>query len=53
MKRAPALRELSHEHHKALSLALHIAKATEPAARERLLATFTALFRSEPEPHFQ
>lgn len=47
MKRAPALRQLSREHHKALSLALHI------AALERLLATVPALFRCELEPHFQ
>lgn len=53
MKRSPALRQLSREHHTALSLALRIAKATEPGARERLLATIPALFRGELEPHFQ
>jgi hemerythrin-like domain-containing protein len=53
MKRSPALRQLSREHHTALSLALRIAKATEPAAQERLLATIPALFRGELEPHFQ
>jgi hypothetical protein len=53
MKRSPALRQLSREHHTALSLALRIAKATEPAAQERLLATIPALFRGELEPHFR
>ncbi|PKO33026.1 MAG: hemerythrin HHE cation-binding protein [Betaproteobacteria bacterium HGW-Betaproteobacteria-7] len=53
MKRSPALRQLSREHHTALSLALRIAKASDPAAQERLLATVPALFRGELEPHFQ
>ncbi|HEX6734306.1 MAG TPA: hemerythrin domain-containing protein [Azonexus sp.] len=53
MKRSAALRQLSREHHTALSLALRIAKATTPAAREALLATVPALFRGELEPHFQ
>ena len=53
MKRSPALLQLSREHHTALSLALRITKANEPAALERLLATVPALFSGELEPHFQ
>jgi hypothetical protein len=53
MKRSSALRQLSREHHTALSLALRIAKATDLAAREQLLASVPALFRGELEPHFQ
>lgn len=53
MKRSPALLKLSREHHTALSLALRIAQASAPAARDKLLATVPALFRGELEPHFQ
>jgi hypothetical protein len=53
MKRSPALLQLSREHHTALSLALRIAKATDPAAQQTLLVTVPALFRGELEPHFQ
>lgn len=53
MKRSPALRQLSREHHTALSLALRIAKATDPAAQQALLAAIPALFRGELESHFQ
>ncbi len=53
MKRSSALRQLSRERRAPLSLALRIAKATEPAAQDRLLATVPALFRGELEPHFQ
>ncbi|MDR0775858.1 MAG: hemerythrin domain-containing protein [Azonexus sp.] len=53
MKRSVALRQLSREHHTALSLALHIAKATGPEARNALLATVPVVFRDELEPHFQ
>ena len=53
MKRAPALLELSREHHTALSLALRIQKATTDAARSALQVQLHALFRGELEPHFQ
>ena len=53
MKRSLALRQLSREHHTALSLALRIAKATEPAAQTALLASVPPLFRGELDPHFQ
>lgn len=53
MKRSAALRQLSREHHTALSLALRIAKAADAAARATLLATVPTLFRGELEPHFQ
>lgn len=53
MKRSLALRQLSREHHTALSLALRIAKATDPAAQAALLARVPPLFRGELEPHFQ
>lgn len=53
MKRSAALRQLSREHHTALSLALRIAKAAGPEARNVLLATVPTLFRDELEPHFQ
>ncbi|KAB2927380.1 MAG: hemerythrin domain-containing protein [Dechloromonas sp.] len=53
MKRSPALRQLSREHHTALSLALRIAKANDTVAREALLASVPRLFNDELEPHFQ
>lgn len=53
MKRSPTLRQLSREHHTALSLALRIAKATDPVARDKLLASVPVLFSGELEPHFQ
>ncbi|MCL2344980.1 MAG: hemerythrin domain-containing protein [Desulfobulbus sp.] len=53
MKRSAALRQLSREHHTALSLALRIAKAAGQEAQNALLADIPALFRNELEPHFQ
>jgi len=53
MKRSPALRQLSREHHSALSLSLSIARATDPATREALMTTVTERFRDELEMHFQ
>lgn len=53
MKRSPALRQLSREHHTALSLTLRIAKAIDEDARSKLMASVPALFHGELEPHFQ
>jgi len=53
MKRSPALLKLSREHHTALSLALRIEKAADPAAQNAVQAMLPGLFRSELEPHFQ
>jgi len=52
MKRSPALRQLSREHHTALGLALRIARAADPEAKNALLATALTLFADELEPHF-
>lgn len=51
MKRSPFLRELSREHHAALSLANRIGKASAEEA-SGLMATLPETFRRELEPHF-
>lgn len=53
MKRAPALQQLSREHHTALSLALRIAKAGDDGVRADLMRRVPGLFAAELEPHFQ
>ena len=53
MKRRPALRQLSREHHGALVLALRITRATDAATIARLMATVPDLFAGELEPHFR
>ena len=53
MKRSPILIELSREHHTALVLALHIARANDPVALQKLLTDVPAIFRDDLEPHFQ
>lgn len=53
MKRRPALRHLSREHHGALALALRIAKAVDTDAIAHLMATVPSIFIEELEPHFR
>lgn len=54
MKRHPALRELSSEHHRALVLATRAQRATpDEAANRALAAEAVRLFADELEPHFQ
>jgi hemerythrin-like domain-containing protein len=53
MKRRPALRQLSREHHGALVLALRIAKAVDTDAIGHLMATVPSFFTQELEPHFR
>ena len=53
MKRRPALRQLSREHHGALVLALRIAKAGDTDAISHLMATVPSFFTQELEPHFR
>jgi hypothetical protein len=53
MKRRPALRQLSREHHGALVLALRIAKAGDTDAIGHLMATVPSFFTQELEPHFR
>lgn len=54
MKRHPALRELSSEHHRALVLATRAQRATpDEAATRALAAEAVRLFADELEPHFQ
>jgi hypothetical protein len=53
MKRRPALRQLSREHHGALVLALRITKAGDATAVARLMATVPDVFARELEPHFR
>ena len=53
MKRSPILIELSREHHTALVLALHIARANDPVALQKLLTDVPVIFRDDLEPHFQ
>ncbi len=52
MRRRPALRELSREHHGALVLALRISKADDRGTQS-LLTSVPELFARELEPHFQ
>jgi hypothetical protein len=53
VKRRPALRELSREHHGALVLALRIAKAGDATTVARLMATVPDFFARELESHFR
>lgn len=53
MRRRPALRQLSREHHGALVLALRIAKASDATTVARLVATVPDFFARELEPHFR
>ena len=53
MKRRPALRQLSREHHGALVLALRIAKAVDTDAIGHLMTTVPGFFIKELEPHFR
>jgi hypothetical protein len=53
VKRRPALRQLSREHHGALVLALRITKAGDATAVARLMATVPDVFARELEPHFR
>ena len=53
MKRRPALRQLSREHHGALALALRITRAGDATTVARLMATVPDFFTLELEPHFR
>jgi len=53
VKRRPALRELSREHHGALVLALRITRAGDATAVARLMTTVPDVFARELEPHFR
>ncbi len=55
MKRHPALRDLSSDHHIGLVLARKARQAADGNPRDRLHAwtTLVARFRAELEPHFQ
>ena len=53
MKRRPALRQLSREHHGALVLALRITQARDATTVARLVATVPDFFARELEPHFR
>ena len=53
MKRSPFLRELSRDHHGALSLANRIDKAVGETEGSSLMATIPETFRLELEPHFR
>jgi hypothetical protein len=53
VKRRPALRQLSREHHGALVLALRITKAGDATAVAHLMATVPDVFARELEPHFR
>lgn len=52
MKRLPELQDLSREHHKALVLALRIARAKDLVCRDDLMLEVSELFHRELEPHF-
>jgi hypothetical protein len=52
VKRRPALRQLSREHHGALVLALRITRAGDATAVAHLMATVPDVFAREFEPHF-
>lgn len=52
MKRSSVLLQLSREHHTALVLALHIARANDLAAQSALLLKVPAIFEKELAPHF-
>lgn len=53
MKRSPFLRDLSRDHHAALSLANRIAKADDEGALADLMTDVPERFRRELEPHFR
>jgi hypothetical protein len=53
MKRRPALRQLSREHHGALILALRITRARDATTVAHLMATVPDVFAREFEPHFR
>jgi hypothetical protein len=53
VKRRPALRQLSREHHGALVLALRITRAGDATTVARLMATVPDFFARELEPHFR
>jgi len=53
VKRRPALRQLSREHHGALVLALRITRAGDATAVARLMTTVPDVFARELEPHFR
>lgn len=55
MKRHPALRDLSDDHHTALVLARRLRRfaATDPQALRSLAAEVVRIFEQELEPHFQ
>jgi hemerythrin-like domain-containing protein len=53
MKRRPALRQLSREHHRALVLALRIARTSEANAVAHLMTTVPEFFTQALEPHFR
>ena len=53
MKRRPALRQLSREHHGALVFALRITKASDATTLAHLMETVPDFFAQELEPHFR
>jgi len=53
VKRRPALRELSREHHGALVLALRITRASDATTVAHLMSTVPDVFARELEPHFR
>jgi hemerythrin-like domain-containing protein len=53
VKRRPALRQLSREHHGALVLALRITRASDATTVARLMATVPDVFARELAPHFR
>jgi hemerythrin-like domain-containing protein len=53
VKRRPALRQLSREHHRALVLALRIARTSDASAVAHLMTTVPEFFTQALEPHFR
>lgn len=53
MKRCPALRDMSNEHHHGLVLAKRAKGAVGTAEAERVWHEVQALFAADMEPHFQ
>ncbi|PKO93271.1 MAG: hemerythrin HHE cation-binding protein [Betaproteobacteria bacterium HGW-Betaproteobacteria-10] len=53
MKRSPVLLTLSREHHRALVLALRIARCHDGAGQAALRHSVPRIFRDELVPHFQ
>ena len=53
MKRRPALRQLSREHHGALVLALRITRASDATTVAHLMSTVPDVFARELAPHFR